>query len=355
MTAIPVNPRQAHELQRSGLLLIDVREPAEWTAGMAAGAKPVAKAELEKSACFHIADVHQPVILICAGGKRSDACAEALIAQGYGTVYSVQGGTQAWQADGLPMVIPESTDFERRYVRQMMLPTVGRAGQEKLAKARVLLVGAGGLGSPCAYYLAAAGVGFLRIVDDDTIDLSNLQRQILHKNDDVGEKKAISAKNTLLSLNPTISVESLVDTIRPDNVRNYIKDVDLVIDGTDNFSSRYAISDACAKQGMPWVYGAVYRFEGQVSLFHARPGQGPCYRCLFPDAAGAGAPNCSEAGVLGVTPGVIGLLQATEALKYLLDIGVPLVGRLLSFDLLGMRSHETRFSADPACPVCGTA
>ena len=352
---IPVNPRQARELQRSGLVLIDVREPAEWAAGMAEGAKAVAKAELEKSACFHIADVHQPVILICAGGKRSDACAEALMTQGYQTVYSVLGGTQAWQADGLPMVIPESTDFERRYARQMMLPTVGREGQERLAKARVLLVGAGGLGSPCAYYLAAAGVGFLRIMDDDTIDLSNLQRQILHRNDNVGEKKVISAKNALLSLNPTIYIESVDNKASPDNIRNYIKDVDLVIDGTDNFSSRYAISDACAEQGKPWVYGAVYRFEGQVSLFHAKPGQGPCYRCLFPDATGTGAPNCSEAGVLGVTPGVIGLLQATEALKFLLGIGEPLIGRLLSFDLLGMRSHETRFSADPACPACGSA
>lgn len=355
MAAISVNPRQARELQRRGVLLIDVRELAEWTAGMAEGAKPVAKAELEKSACFHIADAGQPVILICAGGKRSDACAAALVAQGYRTVYSVQGGTQAWQAEGLPMVVPESTDFERRYARQMMLPSVGRAGQERLAKARILLVGAGGLGSPCAFYLAAAGVGFLRIIDDDTIDLSNLQRQILHKNADIGELKSISAKETLLSLNPTISVDSVIDKIHPDNIRNYIKDVDLVIDGTDNFGSRYAISDACAAQGTPWVYGAVYRFEGQVSLFHAKPGQGPCYRCLFPDAAGAGAPNCSEAGVLGVTPGVIGLLQATEALKYLLGIGDALTGRLLSFDLLSMRSHETRFSADPACPVCGTA
>lgn len=355
MAVISVSPHQAHELQHSGLALIDVREPAEWAAGMAEGAKPVAKAELEKSACFHIADVQQAVILICAGGKRSDACAEALMAQGYQTVYSVQGGTQAWQAEGLPMVVADSTDFERRYARQMMLPMVGREGQDKLAKARVLLVGAGGLGSPCAFYLAAAGVGFIRLVDDDTVDLSNLQRQILHKNENVGEKKIISAKNTLLSLNPTISIEMVDAKIHPENIQNHIKDVDLVIDGTDNFSSRYAISDACAEQGTPWVYGAVYRFEGQVSLFHAKPGQGPCYRCLFPDADGAGAPNCSEAGVLGVTPGVIGLLQATEALKYLLGIGEPLTGRLLSFDLLAMRSHETRFSADPACPACGTA
>lgn len=355
MAAIPVSPRQAYALQRSGVALIDVREPAEWADGMAEGAKPIAKTELEKSTCFHIADIHQPVILICAGGKRSDACAEALTALGYERVYSVQGGTRAWQAQGLPMVVPESPDFDRRYARQMILPSIGRTGQEKLAKARVLLVGAGGLGSPCAFYLAAAGVGFLRIVDNDTVDLSNLQRQILHKNGNVGEKKVISAKETLLSLNPTISVESVIDTICPDNIRNYIKDVDLVIDGTDNFSSRYSISDACTEQGKPWVYGAVYRFEGQVSLFHAKPGDGPCYRCLFPDAADAGAPNCTEAGVLGVTPGVIGLLQASEALKYLLGIGEPLVGRLLGFDLLAMRSHETRFSADPACPVCGGA
>ena len=355
MAAIPVSPQEARRLQASGLLLIDVREPAEWAAGMAEGAKPVSRGELEKSACFHIADARQAVILICAGGKRSDACAEALAAQGYQTLYSVQGGTQAWQADGLPMVIPESSDFDRRYARQMILPTIGRAGQEALANARVLVVGAGGLGSPCAYYLAAAGVGFLRLVDDDRVELSNLQRQILHKNETVGEMKVISAKNTLLSLNPTIVIDAVTDKIGADNIRNYIKDVDLVVDGTDNFASRYAISDACAELGKPWVYGAVYRFEGQVSLFHAKPGSGPCYRCLFPDAAGAGAPNCTEAGVLGVTPGVIGLLQATEALKYLLGIGEPLIGRLLSLDLLSMRSHETRFRADPACPVCAKA
>lgn len=355
MAAIPVSPQEARRLQASGLLLIDVREPAEWVAGMAEGAKPVSRGELEKSACFHIADARQAVILICAGGKRSDACAEALAAQGYQTLYSVQGGTQAWQAEGLPMVIPESSDFDRRYARQMILPTIGRAGQEALANARVLVVGAGGLGSPCTYYLAAAGVGFLRLVDDDRVELSNLQRQILHKNDSVGEMKVISAKNTLLSLNPTIVIDAVTDKIGADNIRNYIKDVDLVVDGTDNFVSRYAISDACAELGKPWVYGAVYRFEGQLSLFHAKPGSGPCYRCLFPDAAGAGAPNCTEAGVLGVTPGVIGLLQATEALKYLLGIGEPLIGRLLSLDLLSMRSHETRFSADPACPVCAKA
>jgi molybdopterin/thiamine biosynthesis adenylyltransferase/rhodanese-related sulfurtransferase len=350
-----VSVDQAYAMQQKGMQLIDVRETDEWATGIAKDAKTVSKAELEKNTCHYLVDFNQPVILLCAGGKRSDACAQVLLDSGYQEVYSVQGGTVAWQAANLPMQAYTTTDFDLRYARQMVLPNIGREGQEKLAKARILMVGAGGLGSPAAFYLAAAGVGHICIVDNDTVDLSNLQRQILHKNHNIGESKVSSAKITLNELNPSICIEIYQDTITTSNIRNYLTNIDLVIDGTDNFSARYAISDACAEAGIPWVYGAVYRFEGQVSLFHAskiKPQSG-CYRCLFPDAqTGVNAPNCVEAGVLGVAPGVIGILQATEALKYLLDIGESLQGRLLHVDLLSMQFYETKMMADPECISC---
>lgn len=351
-----VSVAQAYAMQQNGMLLIDIREADEWVLGIAQHAKTISKAELEKNTCHYLSSFEHPVLLLCAGGKRSDACALALTALGYTAVHSVQGGTLAWQAANMPMQAYAASDFELRYARQMVLPNIGRAGQEKLAKARILMVGAGGLGSPAAFYLAAAGIGHICIVDNDTVDLSNLQRQILHKNHNIGESKVISAKTTLNDLNPTISVEIHQDTITASNIKQYIKNIDLVIDGTDNFSARYAISDACAEAGIPWVYGAVYRFEGQVSLFHAskiKPQSG-CYRCLFPDAqTGVNAPNCTEAGVLGVAPGLIGIMQATEALKYLLGIGESLQGRLLHVDLLSMHFHETKMLADPECTVCG--
>ncbi|MBP6534322.1 MAG: molybdopterin-synthase adenylyltransferase MoeB [Arenimonas sp.] len=357
MPVKPVSVSEALELQRSGVLLLDIREPDEWAVGLAEGARPVSRAELEKNACRYISGFDQPVMLLCAGGKRSDACAQALTDAGYITVFSVQGGIQSWLAAGLPAQAHQASDFDRRYSRQMVLPQIGREGQEKLSRARILLVGAGGLGSPAGFYLAAAGVGYLRIVDDDTVDVSNLQRQILHKNDNVGELKIKSAKSTLNSLNPSISIELHNDKITRSNIIKYLNNIDLVIDGTDNFKARYAISDACAEAGIPWAYGAVYRFEGQVSLFHAsRPEhRGLCYRCLFPELdSGLDAPNCSEAGVLGVAPGIIGVLQATEALKFLLGIGQPMIGRLLHVDLLGMHFHETKLTADPECAACGS-
>lgn len=356
MPVTVISPEQALEMQASGHLLIDVREPDEWASGIAKGAKPVSKGELQAQACHHLSSFDQPVVLICAGGKRSDACAAELNRQGYTNLFSVSGGTQAWMAAGLPVTPHQATDFDRRYARQMILPNVGREGQHKLSQARVLLVGAGGLGSPCAFYLAAAGVGHLILVDDDRVDLSNLQRQILHKNSNVGELKVNSAKSTLNDLNPSITVEIHADRITESNIKQYINNIDLVIDGTDNFNARYAISDVCTQIGIPWVYGAVHRFEGQVSLFHASVPErrGLCYRCLFPEPLNAvNAPNCTEAGVLGVAPGVVGVLQATEALKYLLGIGESLGGRLLHVDLLTMTTHETRMQADPDCVTCG--
>ncbi len=351
-----VSVAQAYAMQQNGMQLIDIREADEWATGIAKDAKTVSKAELEKNICHYLSDFKQPVMLLCAGGKRSDACAQALTALGYTAVHSVQGGTLAWQAANMPMQAYTATDFDLRYARQIVLPNIGRVGQEKLANSRVLMIGVGGLGSPAAFYLAAAGVGHICIVDNDTVDLSNLQRQILHKNRNIGESKVSSAKTTLNDLNPAISIEIHQDTIAASNIKQYLKNIDLVIDGTDNFTARYAISDACTEAGIPWIYGAVYRFEGQVSMFHAsRPDRlTGCYRCLFPDAQNSSnAPNCTEAGVLGVVPGVVGLLQATEALKYLLGIGESLQGRLLHVDLLSMQFHETRMQADPDCHTCG--
>lgn len=357
MTVKSVTVGEALERQNNGVLLIDIRVPDEWIDGIPLDAKPVSRGELEKNTCHYLAGFDQPVLLLCAGGKRSDACANLLTDAGYQSVFSVQGGMQAWKAAGLPIQPYQATDFDRRYARQICLPDVGREGQEKLAKARILIVGAGGLGSPAAFYLAAAGVGHLRLVDADLVDLSNLQRQILHKNRNVGQKKIKSAKSTLNDLNPSISVEIHDDFISPANIKQYLSNIDLVIDGTDNFNARYAISDACAEAGIPWVYGAVYRFDGQVSLFHASRSQnrGLCYRCLFPETDnGVNAPNCTEAGVLGVAPGIIGLLQATEALKFLLGVGVSLSGRLLHVDLRSMRFHETALTPDPDCLSCGS-
>lgn len=355
MAVRSISPQQAYELQQKGVPLIDVREAPEWAEGMAAGALPVSKSNLESNPCSNLKDFRQEVMLICAGGKRSDACAGVLSEQGYTNLWSVTGGTQAWRSARLPIQEYAVSDFDQRYARQMILPNVGREGQLKLANSRVLIVGAGGLGSPCAFYLAAAGIGHITLIDNDIVDLSNLQRQILHKNSNIGESKVTSAKNTLNALNPSISIEIHNDAIDENNIIKYLKNIDLVIDGTDNFNSRYAISDACTVLGIPWIYGAVYRFEGQVSLFHAskKDGRGGCYRCLFPmSESTSSAQNCTEAGVLGVAPGIIGILQATEALKYVIGIGESLQGRLLTLDLLSMKMHETKLSVDPECISC---
>jgi sulfur-carrier protein adenylyltransferase/sulfurtransferase len=246
-------------------------------------------------------------------------------------------------------------DFAERYSRHLRLPEVGLAGQQQLQQARVLIVGAGGLGSPAAFYLAAAGVGTLRLVDDDVVDRSNLQRQILHTDDRIGMSKVASAAVAIGALNPRTRLEAIHERITSDNVERLLDAVDVVIDGGDNFPVRYLLNDACVKLAKPLVYGAVHRFEGQLSVFDAgrRRGEAPCYRCLFPEPPPPeAAPNCSEAGVLGVLPGVVGLLQATEAIKLILGIGESLAGRLLQFDALAMRFRETRLAPDPGCAVC---
>lgn len=354
-TIVEVSPADALSLQSQGVRLIDVREPGEHALGLPVGALPVPRSTLEAKPAAHHPDHDAPLLLICAGGRRSLLAAQALAAQGYTRLYSVAGGFDRWQTDGLPVTTSEDPEFLERYSRHLRLPQVGLAGQKRLQSSRVLVVGAGGLGSPVAYYLAAAGVGFIRLVDDDRVERSNLQRQIVHTDARIGQLKVDSAKAALSALNPDIEVDAVVARVGADNVEGLIADVDLVVDGADNFVARYLLSDACVQLAKPLVYGAVHRFEGQVSVFDAgrHRGVAPCYRCLFPDPpTAAEAPNCSEAGVLGVLPGIVGLLQATETLKLLLGIGEPLTGRLLHVEALGMHFRETRLSPDPQCRRC---
>jgi molybdopterin/thiamine biosynthesis adenylyltransferase/rhodanese-related sulfurtransferase len=361
-TFLQIPPAQALDRQRQGALLIDVREAHERVMGMAEGARGVAMGALIADAQVHLPDRQAEILLICQSGQRSRLAAEALIEQGYTRAMSVDGGTARWIAEALPLAMPSDEaasaidrDFAERYSRHLRLPQIGVEGQRRLEAARVLLVGAGGLGSPAAYYLAAAGVGTLRIADDDVVDRSNLQRQILHTERAIGTPKVESAALALQALNPRVRVESERVRVDSANIERLLEGVDVAIDGADNFPARYLLNDACVKLGKPLVYGAVHRFEGQVGVFDAgrHRGAAPCYRCLFPEPpAPEHAPNCAEAGVLGVLPGVIGLIQATEALKLILGIGEPLRGRLLQFDALAMRFRETRLAADPDCAVC---
>ena len=351
-----LSPNDAHARQRAGALLVDVRAAHERALGMAVDALGIVREDLQSQPATHLPDLDAEVLLICQRGRRSLQVSEVLAARGYRNLSSVAGGTDAWDAAGLPMRRADvDADFSERYSRHLRLPDVGLDGQKKLEASRVLLVGAGGLGSPAAYYLAAAGIGTLRIADDDQVDRSNLQRQILHTDARIGMPKVESASIALSALNPRTHIAAIPERITSDNVERLLDGIDVVVDGADNFPARYLLNDACVKLGKPLVYGAVHRFEGQASVFDAgrQRGIAPCYRCLFPEPPSPeSAPNCAEAGVLGVLPGVIGLLQATEAIKLLLGIGEPLRGRLLQFDALAMRFRETRLLPDPQCPVC---
>jgi len=351
-----ITPADALRRQREGAVIVDVRESHERATGFAEGALGIARGELEADPQAALPDRDADVLIICQSGARSMKAAQALQDAGYTRIASVEGGTTRWMAEGLPVVREERDfDFYDRYSRHLRLPEVGEAGQRKLQKARIAMVGAGGLGSPAAFYLAAAGVGTIVLADDDIVDRSNLQRQILHTEDRIGVAKVESARIALSALNPSVSIETFPERITAANVERLIEGADVVFDGADNFPVRYLLNDACVKLGKPLVYGAVHRFEGQVSVFDAgrNRGRAPCYRCLFPEPPPPeAAPNCAEAGVLGVLPGVIGLLQATEAIKLILGVGEPLAGRLLHFDAMGMRFRETRLSADPDCPVC---
>ncbi len=354
-----ISPAEARQRQRSGAVLVDVREVFERAMGQAEAALGIAKAELEANPSNSLPDRRVEIMLICQSGARSMRAAQSLQSSGYTNLASVAGGTTRWIAEGLPITKPTlgdgDADFYERYSRHLKLPEVGEAGQRKLEAGCIVMIGAGGLGSPAALYLAAAGIGTLVLADDDVVDRSNLQRQILHTDARIGVAKTESARIAISALNPRVNIEKFTERVTSANVERLLDGADLVIDGADNFAARYLLNDACVKLAKPLVYGAVHRFEGQVSVFDAgrHRGVAPCYRCLFPEPPPAdAAPNCSEAGVLGVLPGVIGLLQATEALKLILGIGTSLAGRLLHFDALAMRFRETRLTPDPECPVC---
>lgn len=341
--------------QLAGALLIDVREDGERSAGTPAGASGLSRGFLELRIEQLEPDRQREILVLCGSGQRSLLAAEALQRMGYGRVSSVAGGMAAWKAAGLPVLAGAlDADAAERYARQVLLPQVGEAGQARLAAARIVVIGAGGLGSPALLYLAAAGVGCLTLIDDDRVERSNLHRQVVHADARVGMSKAESARMTLLALNPRIDVRVVVERLQADNVEAMVRDHDVVIDGADNFATRYLLAAATRRVGLPMVYAAIERFTGQASVFDPRREDSPCYRCLFPEPpAAADAPNCSEAGVLGVLPGLVGMVQATEAMKLILGIGDPLIGRLMTYDALGMRFRELKLRRDPQCPGCG--
>lgn len=352
-----VDPQLAYTHSLNGSILIDVRESDELSQGVATTASRLGRGFLELKVEQLVPDLGKPVIVMCASGVRSLFAAESLRQLGYDNVSSVRGGFNAWKRQGLPVHTPRllNDDERERYGRHLSIPEVGEAGQIKLLQSKVLMIGAGGLGSPAAYYLAAAGVGTLGIVDDDVVDRSNLQRQILHTEERVGMPKVHSARKTLLALNSSIHIDDHMTRLDSENVESLFAGYDVIVDGTDNFTTRYLINDACVKLGIPNVHGSIFRFEGQVSVFW--PGRkgapGPCYRCLYPSPPPPElAPSCAEAGVLGVLPGVVGLLQAVETIKLLLGIGEPLVGRLLQYDALESRFTKLRLDRDPECDYC---
>jgi len=336
-------------------VLVDVRERDEWDEGHIPGAVHVPRGNLESRIEGVVPDHSQPVILYCASGNRSALAAKSLEELGYETVYSLAGGYTDWKRNGNPFEVPRILDDvqRRRYSRHLLIPEVGEEGQLKLLDSKMLLIGAGGLGSPASLYLAAAGVGTLGIVDDDVVDESNLQRQIVHSLERLGESKAESAKRTIEALNPDVEVKVFKERLTSENVDRILGEGwDVIVDGADNFPTRYLLNDASIWHRIPIVHGSIYRFEGQTTVF--KPFEGPCYRCLFPQPPPPElAPSCAEGGVLGVLPGIVGSLQANEALKLVLGAGDPLIGRLLLFDALETRFTEISLRRDPECPVCG--
>jgi molybdopterin/thiamine biosynthesis adenylyltransferase/rhodanese-related sulfurtransferase len=356
-------PSQVHEKfarqQDSGpgdqeFVLVDVREKYEWNDGHVPGAIHVPKGFLELQIEEAVPDKSQKVVLYCAGGVRSLIAGNTLRQMGYEDVVSMSGGFGQWKGNGYEFEVPRvMSDIQaKRYSRHVLIPEVGEAGQFKLLDSRVLLIGAGGLGAPAALYLAAAGVGTLGIIDADVVEESNLQRQVIHNTQRIGQYKAESARETIESLNPDVKVVTYIERLDETNVARIIADYDVIVDGTDNFPTRYLLNDAAVLANKPVVHGSVFRFEGQVTVF--KPYEGPCYRCLYREPPPpALAPSCAEAGVLGVLPGIIGLLQSTETIKLLLGIGDPLVGRLLTYDALSGEFNELRLFRDPECPACG--
>jgi len=342
------------ELARPGTILLDVREPDEYEQGALAGAVHLPRGNLESSIEGRIPDKSAHVLVMCAGGVRSAFAADTMQQLGYTDVSSVMGGFNRWKDEGRDWSAPRALTPEQRnrYQRHLLLPEVGETGQLKLLDSKVLLLGAGGLGSPAALYLAAAGVGTLGIIDMDVVDASNLQRQILHNTDRIGERKVDSAKKTLTLINPDVDVVTYDVRLGADNILDIIEGYDVIVDGTDNFPTRYLVNDACLLKRIPVIHGSIFRFEGQATVFN--PYEGPCYRCLLPEPPPAElAPSCSEAGVLGVLPGIVGSLQAVEAIKVLLGIGDTLQGRLLAYDALEQSFRTFKVRRDPMCPACG--
>jgi len=345
------------------LVLLDVREKEEFRAGYIPGALSIPRGFLEIQVEGKLPDKDATIVAYCAGGTRSALAAKTLADLGYTHVETANPGFTRWKDMGYPVELPaQLTDAQRdRYSRHILLPEVGEAGQAKLLKSKVLLLGAGGLGSPAGLYLAAAGVGTLGLVDLDTVDASNLQRQILHATSRIGMPKVESAAKAISDLNPDVKVVGHRERLTSENVERLFADYEIIVDGTDNFPTRYLVNDASVFMGKPVVHGSIFRFDGQATTFVSDKAAakfgvaaGPCYRCLYPEPPPAHlAPSCQEAGVLGILPGIIGIVQATETIKLLLGRGAPLIGRLLTYDSLGMKFRELKLRRDPECPVCG--
>ena len=350
---VEIDPAAAAALMGQALFL-DVREADEYVQGALPGAVHLPRGMLELQVEGRVPDRDRQIVIYCAGGTRSALAAQALGQLGYSDVASMSGGFNKWKDEGRDWIVPRTLDADQRnrYQRHLLLPEVGEAGQQRLLESKVLLLGAGGLGSPAALYLAAAGVGTIGIVDMDVVDASNLQRQILHNLDRIGERKVDSAKRPLTAMNPDVDVVTYDVRLGADNVLDIINSYDVIVDGTDNFPTRYLLNDAALIKKIPVVHGSIFRFEGQATVFY--PYEGPCYRCLVPEPPPAElAPSCAEAGVLGVLPGIIGSIQAVEAIKLLLNLGDPLVGRLLAYDALEQTFRTFKIRRDPDCPACG--
>jgi molybdopterin/thiamine biosynthesis adenylyltransferase/rhodanese-related sulfurtransferase len=348
-----IDTAAANELLDTALFL-DVREPDEYEQGALPGAVHLPRGHLEFQVEGKLPDKSRAVVVYCAGGTRSAFAADIMGQLGYTDVVNMAGGFNRWKDEGRPFSTPKTltADQRNRYQRHLLLPEVGDEGQRKLLDSKVLLLGAGGLGSPAALYLAAAGVGTLGIIDMDVVDDSNLQRQILHNMERVGERKVDSAKKTLTAMNPDINVATYDVRLGADNILEIIDGYDVIVDGTDNFPTRYLVNDASLLKRIPVVHGSIFRFEGQMTVFD--PYNGPCYRCMIPEPPPAElAPSCAEAGVLGVLPGIVGSIQALEAIKLLLGLGDPLVGRLLAYDALDQSFRAFKVRRDPQCPACG--
>ncbi len=349
-----VDPAAVREQVANGAVVVDVREAEEWGAGHIPGAKHVPKSYFESRIEGTVPDRSQHVILYCQSGNRSAWAARTLLEDlGYAHVESMTGGFTLWKDRGYEVETPRTLTAEQRerYSRHLLLPEIGIDGQQKLLDAKVLLLGAGGLGSPAALYLAAAGVGTIGIVDNDEVDLSNLQRQVIHSSERIGTPKVDSAEQTITALNPDVKVKKYALRLGAENIMDVLPGYDIVVDGLDNFPTRYLLNDASVRLGIPVVSAAILGFEGQLSVF--KPHDGPCYRCLFPVPPPAElAPSCGANGVLGVLPGTMGLLQATEVVKLILGEGEPLIGRLLMYDALAARFTEVKVRRDPGCPIC---